>query len=157
MPLAGERILARKAARLMFDAGWTGAENLEKMLATAAAESDLYAGAYHFNEGGPMPGSTDWGMYQLNDGNIGGKPPVIGADGLPHPVAGGSKSLAELENFAAMALDPEQATHYAREMFVARGFQPWVAYNSGAWRNKIALATLGVCNMFREMWGVPLI
>jgi hypothetical protein len=141
----------------MFDAGWIGAENLVKILATAAAESDLYTGAFHYNEGGPMPGSTDWGPYQLNDGNIGGKPPVIGADGMPHPVAGGSKSLAEVQAFAKMACDPVEATKHARAMFEARGFQPWVAYNSGAWKNKIALATLGVCNMFREMWGAPLL
>jgi hypothetical protein len=56
-----------------------------------------------------------------------------------------------------MACDPQQAITYAREMYVRRKFQPWAAYNSGAWKSKIPRATVGVANMLRERYGVPLI
>lgn len=129
MGLAGYQMKPRKVARLMNDAGWTDVENLMKMIATAQAESDLYTEAWHENDNG----TTDWGYLQLNDGG---------------------KTGTELEEFKAMAFDPVEATAYARKMFVQRKFQPWVAYNSGAWKKFIGSASLGICNMLREKWGV---
>lgn len=128
------------------------------MAATTLAESNGYTHAYHYNDpadGGD--GSCDWGIYQLNDQNHGGLAPVLGADGLPHPVEGGSKTLAELEEFVAMACDPDDATVRARAMYESRGFQPWAAYNSGAWQRQIEAASLGVCNFWRERYGLPLL
>ena len=129
MPLEGTQLLPRDVAQLLFDAGWVQAENLLKMIATADAESNLYSEAYHINN----DGTTDWGYLQLNDGG---------------------KTGAELDDFKAMAFDPVRATAYARGLYVARGFQPWVAYNSGAWTAHIARAARAIENMFRVKYGL---
>lgn len=157
MPLAGTPVLPRKFARLLFDHGWLNVENISKMVATCMAESDLYTHSWHYNspnEGGD--GSTDWGVFQLNDGNKGGRTPVSGPDGLPMPQAGGVKSLADVMAFRDMACDPERAVVVARDLYARRGFQPWVAYNSGAWKKKAPTATYAVRNMLHEIWGLPL-
>jgi hypothetical protein len=114
----------------MHDAGWSDVVNLMKMLATAYAEAELYTEAYHVND----DGTTDWGYLQLNDGGLTGQ---------------------ALADFKAMAFDPVRATAHARKLFSPRGFQPWVAYNTGAWKKYIPQASLGVCNFLREKYGVP--
>ena len=157
MPLAGTPIIPRKFARVLFDHGWTNVENLAKMVATCLAESNLYSHAWHYNdprEGGD--GSTDWGPFQLNDGNRGGVSPVSGADGLPQPRPGGSKTLAEVMAFRDMACDHTRAVLVARDLYDRRGFQPWVAYNTEAWKRHAATATYAVRNMLHEKWGIPL-
>jgi hypothetical protein len=120
----------RDAARILFDAGWVQGENWLKMLCTAAAESDLYPEAFHVNDNG----TTDWGWLQLNDQGKKGK---------------------ELEDFKAMAFDPVAAAAHARVMYVERGFQPWVAYNSGAWTKKLTLGCVGLCNSLAVKFGIP--
>jgi hypothetical protein len=156
MPLGTETILARDAARLLFDEGWVNVENLTKMLCTVIAESSLYVNAWQWNDpakGGD--GSTDVGLFQLNDGNKGGNPPTV-VDGKPVPSPGGSKSLADRQRFYAIALDPKQATGYARALYVVRQFQPWVAYNSGAWKKHGPTATYAIRNMLHVYFGWPL-
>lgn len=163
MPIAGTPLLGRKAARMLWERGWVNYENLAKFLATLMAESDLYSHAWHYNspiDGGD--GSTDWGVCQLNDGNKGGRSPISGSDGLPQPVAGGSKPLAEVQAFARLACDPPRAFNRAREMYNLRGFQPWYAspyypHDAGtAWKRKFTLATAYCRNMLHEMLGFPL-
>lgn len=160
MPLAGRQMLPREAARLMYEAGWSDAVNLMKMVATADAESDLYVAAWHWNDPAENgDGSTDWGYLQLNDGNKGGSRP----DENGQPVQGGSKSLQEILAFRALAVDPVQATARGRTMYVQRGFQPWAAYVNGAWKAldkngeaiHILRASRGVCNYLRDRYGVP--
>jgi hypothetical protein len=158
MPLAGRQLSKKECAALAYGAGWTDAINLPKIVATFYAESNLYTEAWHWNDPAdpvnPGDGSTDWGHAQLNDGNKGGNPPTL-VDGHPRPVAGGIKSLAALETFVALATDPVQATDYARDLFERRRFQPWVAYNSGAYKEFIPAANVGVGNMIRERLGIP--
>jgi hypothetical protein len=132
MPLGGVALKPRFVAKLMFDAGWSDAVNLMKMVAVADAESNLYTEAYHANDNG----TTDWGYLQLNDGGVEGQ---------------------ELEAFKVMAFDPVTATAHARLMFERRKFQPWVAYTSGAWKEHVARASVGVANFLRERYGVPLL
>lgn len=132
MPLNGRQMKPREVAKLLFEAGWVQAENLMKMLATAYAESNLYTEAYHHNDNG----STDWGYLQLNDGK---------------------KTGGTLDDFKEMAFDPVRATAYARGLYEARGFQPWVAYNTGAYKQYVAQSTMGIANFLREKYGVPLL
>lgn len=162
MPLAGTPLLPRKVARILLDLGWTNVENLALMLATFMAESNLYTQAYHYNapaDGGD--GSTDWGPCQLNDGNKGGLPPKV-VDGKPVPQAGGSKSVADLDAFVAMATDPERCFAHAREMYDERGFQPWYAgphyvHAAGTgWKKWYPAAVGGVRNMLLEKNGYPI-
>jgi hypothetical protein len=150
---AGTKLKPRRMARRMYEAGWKDAEKLMTMLATANAESRLYTHTWHYNPNG----SVDIGPYQLNDGNDGGNPPIIDEYGIPHPSEGGPKSLAEREVFWAMATNADAATAHARAMYVDRGFSPWVAYTSGNWQFSIEIATLGICNYFREKYGKTLI
>lgn len=157
MPLSGTPLVPRKVARALYDAGWLNVVNLLKMLATMLAESDLYTHAWHYNapaEGGD--GSTDWGPFQLNDGNKGGKSPILDAEGMPQPQPGGIKTLAEVKAFRDMACDLDRAMPVARDLYERRSFQPWAAYNSGSWKRRIPVASYAIRNMLHEMFGVPL-
>lgn len=161
MPILGTAWLPRKIARLLYDAGWKDAVNLLKMGCTVLAESGGYPLAYNYNDpakGGN--GSVDWGMFMLNDGNTGGKAPVV-VDGRPEPTPGGSKSLATRQTFAHMALEPTTAVTHAREMYEARGFEPWYGYhnpftNTYAWKAHIGTFASGIGNMLKEMFGVKI-
>lgn len=158
MALLGRVLPPREVAKLMKDAGWTNVENLLRMVATADAESNLYEWAFHWNDpadGGD--GTTDWGYLQLNDQNKGGKAPTVDVHGRPQPVAGGKISLTDLQTFVDVALDAQQATKAARMLYAARGFSPWVAYTSEAWKQKIDRASKGIANMLRQEYGVGLI
>jgi hypothetical protein len=142
----------RRVSRLLFDNDWRDIENLLEMTCTCAAESGLYPHAWHWNDpadGGN--GSTDWGMFQLNDGNIGGSKPDVDSNGKPIPDA-------KVADFAAIALDPEQAVLKARSLYKARGFQPWYGHTqpdgSEPWKNYIPEVTRGMCNMLRELHGL---
>ena len=138
MPLEGARMKPRAAALLLWNEGWLNAENLMIMVAVAMAESQLFTKAWNFNPPTSRnpKGSYDWGWLQLNDGGLQG---------------------AEQEKFKAMACDPVKATQHARPMYEQRQFQPWAAYNSGAWEEYIPEASVGVANMLREKWGVTLL
>jgi hypothetical protein len=159
MPLAGTPLVPRKVARALYDAGWLNAVNLLKMLATMLAESQLCSHAWHYNspmDSPPGDGSTDWGPFQLNDGNKGGRTPISGPDGLPVPQEGGSKSLADVLKFRDMACNLDHAMPVARDLYERRAFQPWAAFNSGAWKKYIPTASYAIRNMLHEMFGVPL-
>jgi len=144
--------------RLLWDHGWTKADNLCKMLAVLIEESRLWTHAWHYNDpkdGGD--GSTDWGIFQLNDGNKGGVSPIEGPDGLPIPQPGGIKSLATVKAWAAMACDPTQAVLKARPLYEDRGFQPWAAADSrGKWKDHVPTASYALRNMLHIIFGVPL-
>lgn len=129
MPLEGQQLKPREVALLLWNAGWKDADNLMTMVAVAMAESALFTEAWNLNTNG----SHDWGLYQLNDGG---------------------KTGVELEKFQAMAFDPVKATAWAREMYVSRKFQPWVAYANKSWEKYIIQATTGVANMLRLKHGV---
>lgn len=158
MPLAGHRILSRRITKRLYEGGWTTAENLMKMVAIVLAESAGYEHAWNYNDpedGGD--GSVDLGLFMLNDGNRGGNPPHVDSTGKPYPSEGGIKSVAEREEFYAMALNATEAQVVARDLYVRRSFQPWAAYNNGAWERHIEQATIGLCNYFREKFGKPLL
>lgn len=156
-------MLPRDAARLLYDHGWVNTLNLPKMLATIIAESDLFTHAWHYNDPHPSDpklkpgdGSTDWGIFQLNDGNKGGLRPDTDANGMPQPVPGGSKSVAEVRAFAMTACDPAKAVLVARDLYDRRGFQPWAAYGGERYKSKLDDATYAQRNMLHVILGVPL-
>jgi len=162
MPLKGTNLKPRAVARISFDAGWVQAENLLIWIATLMEESLLFTHAYHWNDpenyksGDPRAGTCDWGIPQLNDGNTGGKRPLLVND-LPVPQPGGIKGQTEMLKFVEMATDPIRSIDHARDMYELRKFQPWAAYNSEAYLKHIDVASLAICNMFREQYGVPLL
>jgi hypothetical protein len=132
MPLEGRQLLPRDVAELLWEEGWTNADNLMIMLAVSMAESALFTEAWNLNSNG----SYDWGLYQLNDGGKTGK---------------------EQEVFKTMACDPATATKSARKLYEARKFQPWVAYANRSWEKFIPQATVGVANMLRLKHGVKVL
>lgn len=148
-------MLPRDAAKLLYNAGWSGLDNLFKMLATAMAESNLYPKAFHWNDPADgFDGSTDWGWLQLNDGNEGGTAPKTDSSGdaIPDP---------KVVTFANEAMDPATAATMARKLWMTptspggatRGIQPWAAYTSGAWKKYMAPAATGVRNMLADIYG----
>jgi hypothetical protein len=155
MPLgSAPPLLPRAAAKLLYNSGWVGLDNLFKMLATAQAESNLYPKAWHWNDpASGYDGSTDWGWLQLNDGNKGGaKPKVdINGDAIPDP---------KVEAFAKMAMTPALAAAQARKLWDTptgpgriRGIQPWAAYASGAWKKYMAPSATGIRNFLADKYG----
>lgn len=121
-PLSGREWHPRDVARLLWDHGWVNANNLMVMTAVIGAESDYYEGAYHVND----DGSTDWGLFELNDQKRKGP---------------------ALEDFKAKALDATKAVVIARQLYVDRGFQPWAAYSNGSYEKFIPRACIAVANM----------
>jgi hypothetical protein len=137
MPLAGVQWKPRDVAELLWNHGWTDAVNLTIMVAIVSAESLRFAGAWHYNDPADNPpgdGSTDWGMFQLNDGN-------------KH---GNTKTPEEVEAFKVIAFDPNQAVVRARALYDARHFQPWAAYGNEAYKKFLHDATLGVDNFLAK-------
>lgn len=131
--LAGPQLLPREAAGMLFNAGWVQVENLMKMIGTGMAESLLFTQASHENP----DGTTDWGWLQLNDQNKGGN----------------TLTPEKLEAFKQMAFDPIEATAHAREMYIARGFTPWVAFTNGTYTKFVPQASFGIMNMLRGRYG----
>jgi hypothetical protein len=131
MPVAGTKLTHEETAKILYNAGWHDVIILTKMVATSEAESGLYTEAYHVNDNG----TTDWGFLQLNDNGVTGDTLVA---------------------FKAMAFNPEAAATHGRSLYVARGFQPWVAYNTGAYLKYMAPASRGVMNFVRILFGIAI-
>src|SRR6266566_5707922 len=144
MPLQGQQWKPRDVLRLLWDNHFHDANILMTMGATIDAESNLFAHAWHWNDPADgLDGSTDWGMFMENDGNVGGVAPD--KDGNPLP--GGIKTQEEVTAFRDKMWDPYQAAPVARKQFVDRGFKPWAAYTNGAYKHFIPTMCEGVCNM----------
>lgn len=140
----------REIALLLTKAGWVNVFNLAKMVATVLAESLGYEHAFHWNdpaEGGD--GSVDWGLFEMNDGNKGGKAPS--KDGTPQP--GGIKSVEQVLAFRDRAWTPELAAQDAYDLYDRRGFQPWAAVANGQFKRQLPRADYGVMNMLRVYQG----
>ncbi len=105
--LAGPRFHARTIARLAHEQGWRDL-NLVICVAVCLAESEGYTRAYNDNIRNGEIHSRDVGLMQIN---------------IPASQVG---TDAETRLY-----DPEYNMERARDMFVARHWQPWVAYNSG--------------------------
>ena len=136
----------RDVLKMLYAHGWKDADKLLQMGCTVDAESGCYPSAWHWNaptEGGD--GSTDWGMFQLNDGNAGGKAPKLDAQNNPIPTT----------TFQKNALDPNTAAITARSMYEERGFQPWYGY--AKWKNYAPAMTRALCNWLREKYNIPLL
>lgn len=132
MPLQGREWRPREVVLLLYNAGWTHVNNLCLMTATVGAESAFYEQAYHWND----DGTTDWGLFELNDGIKGGK----------EPGPGGTVLDQKQKEFRDKAWNPLQAVIVARQLYNDRGFQPWAAYNSGRYKEYMPQACIGVCN-----------
>lgn len=140
------RMTGRAVIALLYEHAWHDADNLLQMACTVNAESGCFPHAWHWNspaEGGN--GSTDWGLFQLNDGNAGGSAPKLTANGDPIPVT----------QFQKDALDPAKAVLKARELYNARGFQPW--FGHAKWLNYAPPMTRALANWLREKYGIPLL
>ena len=110
MPLAGEQLTYGWSLALCSHVGWAG-KDLRDAVALMCAESARYTEAYHQNlDAKGKVDSTDWGLFQIND--------------KWHP----DFELPE-------GLNPIVNAEYAHGMWKAsRGFSPWAAYDSGAYR-----------------------
>lgn len=136
----------REVIKLLYAAGWHDADKLLQMACTVDAESGCYPHAWHWNspaEGGN--GSTDWGLFQLNDANAGGVAPALATNGDP---------IAATE-YQKHALDPTDAAVTARSIYNQRGFQPWFGY--AKWRNYAPAMTRALANWLRDKYGIPLL
>ena len=152
MPLLGTQWKNRDVMRLLYDNHWVSANILMTMGAVVFAESSNFDHAFHWNDPADgYDGSTDWGMFQLNDGNINGPSP----DNLGNPQQGGTKSANEVLSFRNMAWDPNAAAIRARQMYVDRGFGPWAAYKTKRFEQYIPQSCKAVCNMLAVLNGLP--
>jgi hypothetical protein len=149
MPVKGNPMIKRDVIALLYAHAWHDADNLLQMACTVDAESGCYPIAWHWNspaEGGN--GSTDWGLFQLNDSNAGGAAPTVDSAGNPVPAV-------KVASFANAALDPDQAVVKARALYAARGFQPW--FGHARWQDHAPAMTRALANWLREKYGIPLL
>lgn len=143
---AAPRMAGRDVIGLLYAHAWHDADNLLKMACTVDAESGCFPHAWHWNspaEGGD--GSTDWGLFQLNDGNKGGSAPKLATNGDPIAVT----------DFQKAALDPARAAVTARSLYNARGFEPWFGF--AKWKNYAPAMTRALANWLRAKYGIPLL
>ena len=139
MPLQGREWRPREIVLLLYNAGWTHVNNLCIMTAVVGAESAYYEHAYHWNE----DGTTDWGLFQLNDG----------LRGYSEPGEGGIVSDPKQKAFRDLAWNSVTAVVKARELYTERKFQPWAAYNSGRYKECMPRACTGVANFLAILNG----
>ena len=141
MPVNGSPMIKRDLVAFLYEHGWHDADNLLQMACTVDAESGCYPIAWHWNDphaGGD--GSTDWGLFQLNDSNKGGSSPAVDSAGNPVPAA-------NVAAFAKAALDPAQAVVKARALYNDRGFEPW--FGHARWKNYAPAMTRALANWLR--------
>lgn len=136
--LAGDLLLPREVAALLYGVKFTDVDKLIDMTATTFGESAGYTEAV-----GPVNsnGTQDFGLFQLNSGHV------------------GSMTMAE---FTAMAFDPVRAVVFARKLYVNAGYslRPWYAYTNGTYKRHLPKAITGVANMIAEqraLTPVPLV
>ena len=130
--LDGTRLPLRQLARVAYAAGpsWHDAQVLVRAVAVALAESQGFTRAWHdnfFQDG--LLESRDVGVWQIN----------IPADQV------GTQTEEDL-------YDPAKNAAAAYKLYAARGFQPWVAYNTRVFLHDtyIQRAMLGVVNFLAE-------
>src|SRR4030095_12018821 len=117
----GNRLSVRSALALFYVVGFRGRSTLTTIAAVTAAESQRYARAWHHNHEHNPDGtnayrndtgeliifSTDHGLTQLN--------------------------REDMAPFSDPIWDPKVNAKLARQLWRVRGFQPWAAFNSGAY------------------------
>lgn len=127
MPLDGEQLSIKQALALCYVAGWRTGAGLDVAVAVMWAESGRWTKAYHVND----DGSIDRGLFQIND--------------RAHP------SVSDAD-----AYDPKLNALYAWVLHRSNGWQPWAAYNSGAYKKfvplVVAVRVLGVWRSRIKMW-----
>jgi hypothetical protein len=107
--LAGPVLQPWAIARVLHKHGWTDLQNLTTMVAVVLAESAGYTQAYNDNlDSSGNVKSRDVGLCQIN---------------IPASKIGTADEEA--------LYDPDTNVAAARKLYEARGFQPWVAFNSG--------------------------
>lgn len=117
----------RQLAHLAYNAGpkWRDPKALVRAVAVCLAESQGAAGSYNENIRDGVVVSRDVGLWQVN----------IPASAI------GTRTEAAL-------YDPAANAAAAYKLYDGRGFQPWVAYNTGVYLHAgyVARAVLGVAN-----------
>jgi hypothetical protein len=127
--LKGHQYQPREIAEFAYGAGWKDAYKLVTTVAVCLAESQGFARAYNDNVKDGVVISRDVGLWEIN----------IPADRVGTSVE---------ENL----YDPESNANAAYDLWKRRGFQPWVAFNSGVYRHDsyIGRAAMGVGNFLGD-------
>lgn len=130
--LAGTQVQPRTLAKLAYETGsrWQDAQTLVEAVSICLAESQGYDRARNDNVGtGDEVTSRDVGIFQIN----------IPARYIGTPV---EEDLYDVKANAKAAYD----------LYVDRGWQPWVAFNTGIYLDDSYLrrAALGVMNFLAE-------
>jgi len=130
--LFGKLWLPREVSKLLYDNGWTDAENNVKMNATVYSESGRYAAAVGSVN---SDGSQDWGMFQLNN---------------RHYLLFGYK---DEQSFYDDCIIPERAAPLARKLWKidlkngGTGFGPWFGFGSDNYKKGLPSSCGGLANM----------
>ena len=93
---------------------WSGQDAITALAVSIAENRNGDPTARNVNKSGPLAGSIDLGLFQINSGL-----PV----GILWAQYGGEKALE----------DPQINTNAACSMWRSRGFQPWSTYNDGTY------------------------
>ena len=120
----GNQLSIRSTLALAYVCGFRG-RDLVTAVAVCTAESQRYAKAYHRNHEHEADGSNTIG----NDGEF------VYIRGVDHGLM--QINLDELLPFDDGIFDPKINMKSARRMYRDRGFQPWAAYNSGAYERYV--------------------
>ena len=100
---------------------WSGQNAVIALAVSIAEDHDGNPAARNVNKSGPLAGSVDLGLFQINSGL-----PV----GILWAQYGGEQALE----------DPQTNTNAACSMYRGRGFEPWSTYNDGSYLKFMARA-----------------
>lgn len=156
----GARLKGWQLAQRGYLAGFTDAKELAVFIAVMRAESGGYLMAFHHNverdEGGKIVRypddeleymkvrSTDMGLIQRNV--VHPEPVMVGID------------VTEVSNFVAdlFARHPklangQESAKIARELYEARGWQPWFAHSNDSYLRGLPAAPVAIANFLDKV------
>jgi hypothetical protein len=127
--LLGSQVQPREIARLCYEQGWKDAQELVSAVSVCLAESQGYDRAFNDNVREGVVVSRDVGMFQIN---------IDFAD---------CGTAVEERLY-----DHEENVKAAWALYSRRGFQPWVAFNTGVCLHDsyIGRAVVGVANFLGD-------
>ena len=117
----GNQIGPKSALALCYVSGWRGKDRLITAASVMTAESQRYVRAWHLNHEHDLEGNN---VYR----NDTGEPIFFSADHGLFQI-----NRPELEPFDDELFNPKTNAKLAFALFEQRHFQPWAAYNSGAY------------------------
>jgi hypothetical protein len=154
----GAQLTPFQAAQRLYRAGFEDAVELATIAAVIRAESGWYLKAWHHNvqrdgaggidrdpEGRLVVTSTDLGFIQRN------------VEHTPWKHVADDDSQAFVDELFAAHPDlarADKSAAVARQLFEARGFQPWYAYSNGSYERHLGRAVLAVGNFLAVELGL---